>query len=377
MSIQGTASLIIDFGNSQTRATVVLGRRPNGKLRQETTSFSNRFYEIPEGYTIPEQYLTDPDTIIFKHSDMVWATGSIVDREFTTQAIRPTGANLKANALTTLLSFQKALFMGYNMLSDMGNADYNDINVEWDIHVLVPPVEMAEGKKELQESLPSIKEIDFLQPELKKKINIKSVSVYPEGFSAYIGAIFDPNGPTIRKGQDPYTVGSTLIIDVGAGTTDFAIVKDQSLVEEAKATAVVGGNNVEQRVRRKLLETNIRPAKEDLTKAVETGYLKQGISEQDISEEVNFARSEVANLLREEAISFIESSSFPIQSLDYVLICGGGAESIADNPGLVPLGDYLSKEFQNYAKYTERIPVAPELGLRKLNLIGASVLSVI
>lgn len=377
MSIQGTATLIIDFGNSQTRITVALGRRPNGKLRQKTASFSNRFYEIPEGYSIPEQYMTDLDTIIFQYSDMTWATGSIVDREFTTQAIRPTGANLKANSLTTLLSFQKAILIGYNMLSDMGNTDYNDIDVDWDVHVLVPPVEMAEGKKDLQETLSSIKEVNFLQPELKKKINIKSVSVYPEGFSAYIGAIFDPDGPTIRKGQEPYTVGSTLIIDVGAGTTDFAIVKDQSLVEEAKATAVVGGNNVEQRVRRKLLETNIRPAKEDLTKAVETGYLKRGVSEQDISEDVNFARSEVANLLREDAIAFIESSSFPIQSLDYILICGGGAESTAKNPGLVPLGDYLSREFQNYAPYTERIPVDPELGLRQLNLIGASVLSVI
>lgn len=375
MSVTGTATLIIDFGNSETRTTTILGRKSNGKLRQISSAFSNRFRDLPDNYRLSQQYIDDPKTLVFSWLGTRWATGNIVDREFSTGAIRPTGDRAKATAETTQLAFIRAIYEGYLSIQKMLGGPIDSIDVTWDIHTLLPPIEMRVGAPKLIETLNEISEIDFLQPEFQKAFKINSVQVYPEGFSAYIGAAFDPEGPALRKGVKECVAGSTLVIDVGAGTSDFCVIAENAMIEGTKHTAKVGGNNVRAALRQVLQENDVVVKDDALTYAAETGELKRGSRTQDVTALVNSARANVAATLKQEVLQFIESSSFPLQSIEYVLVVGGGAKGTPDNPALVPLGKYLEEEFESYSDAMEIFPAPQGVDLRELNLVGATVLS--
>lgn len=375
MSVTGTASLIIDFGNSETRTTTILGRKTNGKLRKVSASFSNRFRDLPDNYRLSTQYLEDPKTLVFSWMGTRWATGNIVEREFGTGALRPTGDRAKATAETTQLAFIRALYEGYLSIQKMVGGSLDSIDVAWDIHTLLPPIEMRIGAPKLVETLKEITEINFLQPGFQKAFKINSLQVYPEGFSAYIGAAFDPEGPSLRSGVKDFVTGSTLVIDVGAGTSDFCVIAENAMIEGTKHTAKVGGNNVRAALRQVLQENDVVVKDEALTSAAETGELKRGSRTQDVTALVNSARANVAATLKQEVLQFIESSSFPLQSIEYVLVVGGGAKGTPDNPELVPLGKYLEDEFKSYSDAMEIFPTPKGVDLRGLNLEGATVLS--
>ena len=69
------AGLLIDFGNSETRA-MVLARGKCHIMR-----LSNKFAELKQGYKVAYEYENGKSTI-FKLCETHFANGEIVEREF-------------------------------------------------------------------------------------------------------------------------------------------------------------------------------------------------------------------------------------------------------------------------------------------------------
>ena len=220
-------------------------------------------------------------------------------------------------------------------------------------------------------------------PGVKKKIKIDSVNVYPEGFAALIAVVFQSKG-VLREGYE-YLVEddtTTLIIDIGAGTTDFLLARGANIVATTRFTREIGGNNVHQRVRRLLKDKGLALSDSIVRKGCEVGSVKNGNNVYDITPFIAKSKSDVSKQLVDAVQEFFEDNMLPIKSINNVLVCGGGAET-SENENIEPIAnyviDYMTKlsegihlvELPTVVINGEGVSASPRL----LNIIGAGILA--
>ena len=179
---------------------------------------------------------------------------------------------------------------------------------------------------------------------------------------------------------------STLVIDIGAGTTDFCIIKDAKLVDGSRHSEEIGGNQVFQKINTELRRKFGKNFPEDsLRDSAVTGTIKVG----DISKEIGVARKNIATRLSSTIRNYIESSDFSIYDIENILICGGGAAPCGKD--MKPLGEFLKEDLKVWMSYSNFLdmPYADtiveidgvnylqkeQISSRLLNIIGAGVLS--
>lgn len=384
--VNGKASLVIDLGNSSTRVTTCFGKTAKGESRNRLSFLENRFGVIPENklsvFTDGDVY-TEENSRIFNYADQIYCNGRVCDVEFGATAIRPTALEKKYESLVTKLTFMNALSRGYEDIATFTNSDIESIDVDWDLILLLPPDDIDAGAKRLSDLARSITEIDFIMPGVKKQITIDSVNVYPEGFTALVAVVFQSKG-VLREGYE-YLVEddtTTLIIDIGAGTTDFLLARGANVVATTRFTREIGGNNVHQRVRRLLKDKGLALSDSIVRKGCEVGSVKNGNNVYDITPFIAKSKSDVSKQLVDAVQEFFEDNMLPIKSINNVLVCGGGAET-SENENIEPIAnyviDYMTKlsegihlvELPKVVINGEEVSASPRL----LNIIGAGILA--
>lgn len=407
MSVTGTATLVVDLGNSETRAVVKYGVNASGNKRVKRFTLPNVFYGYPVEETVNSAVSQDMDkqdvytaenANIFMHNGIAYCSGELAIEEHRDSNFRPTALDKKYNSVTTPLSFKLAFLKAYEIIADWMNCEVEEVEVSWKVACLMPPQDMdavggsnnpeernEKGSALMIKRIRSIKEIDFLMPEVKKEIDIESVRVFPEGFCALMAVIFKDEG-MVRKDyvglldEDVYT----MIVDIGAGTTDCVVAKGRKILPYTKYTVEVGGNNVHQ-IFRKLLKDNQGIVVDDsrARKASICGTVKKGAIEEDVTDSVNVAKQQVAKRLENSIVEFLESSGVNIQNISYLLVCGGGSESSA-NENILPISKYLVDFLKNKCPEISLVDLPKELdengnlkriSPRLLNIIGASVMA--
>lgn len=388
--IEGKASLVIDLGNSETRVMTIFGKTKSGKARQRTSTISNRFGEITDERLLRNpDYTSENSKVFVVGEDSMFCSGEMCEREKGTASERPSSSMKKYESAITLYTVRLALLQGYKDIADMAKQDIESIDVEWSISVLLPPSDLELGSEKIKENIKSLTKIKFLIPEFEKDITISTVRVFPEGFCAFIGEVFE-NSRLIRKGFENVLKSSTLVIDIGAGTTDLCIIKESKLIDSSRYSEETGGNQVFQKVNMELRKKFGRNfPEESQRKAAVTGVIKVGARDIDIKEDVMNARKEVATILSSSIKNYIESSNYSIFDIENILICGGGADSCGYD--IKTLGEYLKDKLAVWMTYSnfleiptqeqifeedgvekiEEVPISP----RMLNIIGAGVLS--
>lgn len=384
--VNGTARLVVDLGNSSTRVKTYFGKTAKGTPRCKLSFLDNRYGIIPEeklGNYLDSDVYTEENSRIFKLNDIIYCNGTVCNTEFSATAIRPTALEKKYESLVTKLTIINALSRGYEDIAEFTNSDIDAIDVEWELILLLPPDDIDAGASKLVELAKSIDSIEFLMPGFEKKVNITSGTVYPEGFCALIGVLFENKG--VLRPEYGYLIGedtTTLICDISAGTTDFMLAEGANVISSTRFTKEIGGNNVHQRVRRMLKDNGIVLNDRIVRKGTETGFVKSGAKEYDITDQINAAKSEVSVQLVDAVQEFFEDNMLPVQSINNLLICGGGAES-SDNPDINPIANYIEEymlrlspnihlvELPTVTVNGERVKASPRL----LNIIGAGILA--
>lgn len=388
--VEGRANLIVDLGNSETRVLTIFGRTKSGRPRQRLTEISNKFGELPDERLLSNQDYTGVNSKVFVvEGGSILCSGEMCDKEKGTAALRPSSSIKKYDSDITMYSMRLALLQGYMDIADMMKQSIHSLNIDWSITVLLPPSDLDLGKDRLRENIMGIDKINFLMPEFEKDIKIAEVKVFPEGFCAFVGEVFE-NSRQVRKGYEKVLTSSTLVVDIGAGTTDLCIVKDMKLVDGSRYSEETGGNQVFQKVNVELRKKFGKNFPEDsLRDACVTCNIKVGAREIDITREIDIARKEVSTKLSSAIRNYIESSNFSIYDIENILICGGGADACGGSSK--PLGDYLRENLSDWMSYSnfleipcqekvteengteviEKVQISPRL----LNIIGAGVLS--
>lgn len=377
----GRAKLVIDLGNSETRVMTIYGRTWEGLPRYILSSLSNHFGPLEPNYQIADEY-DESNTKIFKMFGGSICTGELCNREFVnSDDFRPSAVEKKYNSDVTDMTLRVALLQGYMDIAAMEDIPLEDVDVDWDIVTMLPPSDIAKGAEKMAEKIKGIKEIEFSMPVFKTKVNIVNVRIYPEGFCAYIGILFDMNRK-LRSEYKHLRKETAIIFDIGAGTTDISIIEEGKLVQATRFTMQIGGNNVHQRVRSMLLADGLELPDDIVKDAVERGWIKDGSKKVSITTQIGEAKNQVSRTIVSNVRNFFEATQYPIKKIEQMIVCGGGAVD-SDIAGIHPLSEYL---IQYMKKLSENISLVdlPKiekdgemevLSPRVLNIYGAGVLA--
>ena len=373
--LRGNVGLVIDLGNSETRVYVLYG----GKKASFT--LSNRFYELNKDYVVPEDYL-DGNTNIFSVEGLSRVTyGELVNREFSAVSMRPSALDKKYSSIVSKLSLNYSIFTAYQYLSKAYNKKIDEIDVEFNVTILLPPSDIDYGAPLIADMIKDIKEINFEIPEISKKVKIGNIRVLPEGFCAYIGVLMK-SGLKIRENQGYLVGATTLVIDIGAGTTDFCIIKDNKVIEDTRDSFEIGGNNISQRVRKRLKQEGLSYPDYIIQEAIQSGYVMDGAKQLDISNMIEEVKETVASNIINEIQSFFEATQYPVRSIEYLLVCGGGTIE-PERDEMSALSTYLVKYMKKLSSNIALVKMPKikvgdkekEVSPRRLNIMGATVLT--
>lgn len=394
--VEGVATLVVDLGNSETRVRTYFGKSAKGKSRYRFDVLSNRFQRLrksaaEEGEVeslLKNDAYNAENSAIFRMDGDYYVNGLLCQSEYQGGSIRPSSAGRrKYEDIACKLAIINAFHKGFEMVADMANTGVESLNIKWKIALLLPPEDMEMGAQKIADMVKSIENIDFIMPDMKMNIEFDEgspINVYPEGFCALVAILFESKG----KLRDDYMYltdpeETTLIIDIGAGTSDLTLANGTKIVTSSRYTANIGGNNVVAIVDDQLRRRSIRLSSKALNKGVETGLVRVGAKSFDISEELRIAKDTVSRELMEEVNKFLERNSLSMQSINNILLCGGGAEE-SKIEGVNPIADYITdyvkelSEFINVIELPEYVNEngeAVKMSPRHLNIIGAGILS--
>ena len=401
--IQSKAKLTIDFGNSETRVRISVNQG-DGKSIKRKMVLSNRFAPVEAGYTPSGDYSTDTSTIMILDDDpdrgIVGGSrivnGELAAKEFYDALGKPTAMDKKYTNQYTKYSLQLVVLHAYRAVMQILRAtSLDNLDITWDVVVLLPPGDLDEGTPVLQQMIKGVGSFSYAYPAVKLPFKVDKVGVFAEGYCSYVGACFEDDF-SIRKGYEDVVEDVTMVIDIGAGTSDMIIVEGGKPIRKTRCSITSGGNQVTSRVRLKAKSRlNARVSELAIEEAMQTGFLKSGSTKVDISdiireEKENFARNIVA-----EVQDFFELTEFPAVTIGKVLVCGGGAID-SDMPGasertgsmaagIVTFMKKLSPNFQLVPlPVIEMVTCNPDgtpekvvgtASPRDLNLIGGSILA--
>lgn len=377
------ANIVIDMGNSETRVLVQSGIGRSGLIKQQLTTVSNIFSQISPDYEVPENY-SEEDTVVFETADgEFYANGLLVEREFSMSALRPTALDPKPTSKVTMLTIQRAFLEGYRLLSNMYRCSLKSLDVTWNVTFLLPPNDIATGAKTLYGRIKGLEEINFTLPNFSTKLKINSVKAYPEGFVAYIGTVMR-RGRIISDTHKHLLSSKTLVVDIGAGTTDFFVIEGMETIDSTRLTLPYGGNNIIARVKQALLSKNIQLPNKEIEKGVIEGKIKDGRNVINLAKSLAIFKTEVANTLIDGLTSYLEGNGYPVRSIENLLVVGGG--SLASQvEGVESLSTYLVNRLKDFAPNIELVTFQENLdedgnqevetNPRLLNVLGAGVLA--
>lgn len=392
---QGKATLVLDFGNSETRGILLFGRdATTGKLRERAFRLSNRFNEVEDNFVLPNDYSEDTSTVLRVMGvangtsiSGVYVNGEVQQKEYNVAPIRPSAIEKKYNAITTVMSYELAILHAYKAIQRMLRvSSIAELDITWDIVVLLPPGDVDLGREKMVDLIKSVECVDATYPQVRMPIKVNRITVLPEGFCAYIGAVYD-RGKIIRKEMEYLTKEVTLVCDIGAGTTDILIVSKGGVINTSKFTINRGGNNVIQLVRSALRAEGITLSETEIAEGIINGYVKDGTKTFDLTEILAKAKKEIAQQLVADMQGYLEETQFPIRSIARILVCGGGAMSSENSKSLGDsILEYLRKLAPNVelvelplhevstlnedgVMHKEMVRISP----RDLNVLGASI----
>lgn len=398
--IQGNATLVVDLGNSSTKGRVLFGKdSQTGKFRERKFDIPNIFAPIDEGYVVSSDYSDTTSTILRVDTQFNglaikgdYCNGILQQNEKPLCTIKPSASEKKYNLDSSVLSFRLAFLYACKAIMNMQRiSDYNQLDITWTVVTLLPPGDIEKGKEPMINLVSAIDRLTAVYPQVDIPIKIAKTIVLPEGFCAYAGVVYDI-GHTFRPDFKFLIDESVLVIDIGAGTTDVLLIKNNKLVQNSKFTVSQGGNNVYQKVRYALRVDGIELDDEIIRRGIITGKVRNGSKEISIVDKINNAKNEISQTIVTEIQNFLEMTGIMLRSVGYVLICGGGSMADSDVPEIAPLSDRVISALKRLSPNTELVnipthmtqrelpdgevekveePISP----RELNLLGASILA--
>lgn len=194
------------------------------------------------------------------------------------------------------------------------------------VYLALPPIEVKSAKEVVKKNLVGNYTVTFHKMNnMQITFKIEDVSMYEESFMAMLAYFFDMNG-SIRENAKRFAKGNLLSMDIGASTTDLAVVQDMKYLEKSGQTYKTGGN-----IAREFLVNYFRGeygfdvpiAMAEL--AMAEGRIQMGDTYQDCSSAVAEAKQSFAAQIVEQIQGYFRMVNIPIQTIRAIIVSGGGS----------------------------------------------------
>lgn len=195
------------------------------------------------------------------------------------------------------------------------------------LYVALPPIEVKNAKEIVKENFIGDYTVTF--PKYKGgttvKFSIVDVACHEESCMAVLSYFFTLEGIPNQENKK-YLTGNVLSLDIGASTTDLAIVRNGGYLDKSGQTYKTGGN-----IARDYLIDTIRakygfdlPARDaELTMA--EGRVQLGNKYEDVSDLVDEAKRNFAKSVVNQMQGYFRQVDIPIQTIRAIIVSGGGS----------------------------------------------------
>lgn len=227
----------------------------------------------------------------------------------------------------------------------------NSLSDNISFYLALPPIEVKSAKDIVRSNLIGNYTVTFNKlNNLQIKFTIDEVNIYEESFMALLSYFFE-NGLPKEKAKR-FARGTVLSMDIGASTTDLAVVQDMRYLEKSGQTYKTGGN-----IARDYLTDSIRglygfDAPPEVAESIMAeGRMEWGSEYKDCSEIVKAAKQEFASQIVEQIQGYFRKINIPINTIKAIIVSGGGSmpsQYVDDEGNLVvtsePISYYITKE---------------------------------
>ena len=238
-----------------------------------------------------------------------------------------------------------------------------------DLYIATPPIEVYDAQEAFRKGLVGKYTVTFPKFEggTTVTVNITDVSCYEESFMACTSFFFNDNGAPKNEHKE-FLSGTVLSLDIGASTTDIAIIKNGRYLDKSGQTYRIGGNVardnlIEQVCAKYAIDLPI----EDAERTMAEGRLKQGNKFADVSEFVAIAKSDLAHQLVTYMQTYFKRVEIPIQMINAIMVSGGGSvqsQYVNENGEVVktsePMSYYVTKELTQWSEGTDVVEYGEE-----------------
>lgn len=237
-----------------------------------------------------------------------------------------------------------------------------ELSEDIDLYLAVPPIEIHNAREMFSQKLVGKYNVTFpkYMGGTTVGLNIRSVHCYEESFMASTSFFFNMNG--IPKEQNKkYLTGTVLSLDIGASTTDLAVIKNGRYLDKSGQTYRAGGNEARDYLMNAVCERyDAELSVEDAEKCMAEGRLQQGNTYADISDIVSEAKTALAKKLTNHMQTYFKRVGIDINSINAIVVSGGGSmqsQYINDDGEVIktsePMSYFVTKELTNWSKGTE------------------------
>lgn len=198
-----------------------------------------------------------------------------------------------------------------------------DIN----LYIALPPTEIKKAKELMLSNLVGRYVVEFPKylGGASVKLNIQDVSFFEESFMAMVSYFFTMQG-TPREEAKPYMSGQVLSLDIGASTTDIAIIRNGRYLDKSGQTYKEGGNIARDELIDLVQEEYAFALPiEDAERTMAEGRLQLGSSYKVISDLVADSKKVLANQIVNNITHYFQRKEIPLQSIQAIIVSGGGS----------------------------------------------------
>lgn len=361
----------VDLGASSTRFTDDSGRvsfLPNNMVMFDDL---NKEIRIEPN---DDELQNNLEVIIEKDGESTYfpvkvIVGNLAERYSPTQ-IQPSTMSNKHNQRINYISAVMSV-----AVSKLINGLTDDIT----LFIALPPVEVKTAEDLVRKNLVGKYRVTFPKYLGGRVIsfNIVDVECKEESVMAAVSYFFTMQG-TVREEHKDYLRGNVLSLDIGASTTDLAIIRNGQYLDKSGKTYKTGGN-----VARDFITDRVREMygydlpTEDADLAMAEGRLQQGNTYIEIRDIVNDAKKTLASSIITQMDTYFRLINMPISTIRAIIVSGGGSlssqyinkDTLETVVTSKPMSEYITEELQTLCngieveKYGENSRVANISGL--------------
>lgn len=237
------------------------------------------------------------------------------------------------------------------------------------LYLAVPPIEIHEARELFKKKLVGNYTVTFpkYMDGTVVSVNIVDVKCFEESFMASTSFFFNMTG--VPKEQNKgYLTGTVLSLDIGASTTDIAVIKNGTYLDKSGKTYRAGGNEARDLLRDQILATyDIDLDVEGAEKCMAEGRLQQGNRYTEVRELIHNAKEALARKLTINMQTYFKLIGIDLNMVNAIVVSGGGSlqSQYINNDGEIvktsePMSYFVTQELLKISSGTDVVPYGDE-----------------